>query len=237
MLTGECADEIFGGYPWFYKKELYMTKGFPWSRDLEARVLLLKDDFARELNLKEYVDERYNKSIKAVPTLAGENATERRRREIAYLNIKWFMSTLLDRMDRASMYSGLEARVPFADYRIVEYLFNVPWDMKYRNGEEKSLLREACKDLLPVEILHRKKSPYPKTYNPNYEHLLANKLIEIVSDPNSPITALVDEKKVLAFIKAPSELGKPWFGQLMAGSQLMAYILQVNYWLQKHKLG
>lgn len=236
VLTGECADEIFGGYPWFYKKELYMTKGFPWSRDLEARTALLNDDFIRELDLEDYTSARYSDSIKAVPSLDGENATERRRREIAYLNIKWFMQTLLDRMDRTSMFSGLEARVPFADHRIVEYLFNVPWDMKYRNGKEKSLLREACKDLLPDEILYRKKSPYPKTYNPNYERLLSAKLLEIASDPNAPIRALIDEKKVLAFTKAPSEYGKPWFGQLMAGPQLMAYMIQTNYWLQKYKL-
>ena len=236
VLTGECADEIFGGYPWFYKKELYMTKGFAWSHDLETRTMLLNDDFVSELNLPDYVDARYSDSLKAVPVLDGENATERRRREIAYLNIKWFMQTLLDRMDRTSMYSGLEARVPFADHRIVEYLFNVPWSMKYRNGKEKSLLREACKDLLPAEILYRKKSPYPKTYNPNYERLLANKLLEIVSDSNSPITALIDRKKILSFTKAPSEYGKPWFGQLMAGPQLMAYMIQVNYWLQKYKL-
>ena len=236
VLTGECADEIFGGYPWFYKKELYTAKGFAWSNDLEARTMLLNDAFVRELKLPDYVDARYNDSLKAVPVLDGESATERRRREIAYLNIKWFMSTLLDRMDRTSMYSGLEARVPFADHRIVEYLFNVPWSMKYRNGKEKSLLREACKDLLPSEVLYRKKSPYPKTYNPNYERLLANKLLEIISDSNSPITALIDRKKVLSYTKSPSEYGKPWFGQLMAGPQLMAYMIQVNYWLQKYKL-
>ena len=236
VLTGECADEVFGGYPWFYKRELYMTQGFPWSRDLAARTALLNDDFIRELNLEDYTAARYNDSIKAVPCLDGENSTERRRREISYLNIKWFMQTLLDRMDRTSMYSGLEARVPFADHRIVEYLFNVPWDMKYRNGREKSLLREACADLLPDDILYRKKSPYPKTYNLNYERLLSKKLLEIVSDPSSPIRALIDEKKVLAFTEAPSEYGKPWFGQLMAGPQLMAYMIQTNYWLQKYKL-
>ena len=224
VLTGECADEIFGGYPWFYKKELYSIEGFPWSHKLKTRTLLLKEDFANELNLPDYVNTRYTDSLQAVPVLDGESATERRRREIAYLNIKWFMSTLLDRMDRTSMYSGLEARVPFADHRIVEYLFNVPWNMKYRNGKEKSLLRESCKDLLPPEILYRKKSPYPK------------KLLEIVSDSNSPLTALVDRDKVLSFTKAPSEYGKPWFGQLMAGPQLMAYMIQINYWLQKYKL-
>ena len=236
VLTGECADEIFGGYPWFYREELVKTDGFPWSHDLETRTSMLNDDFIRELKLKDYVHARYEESVRSAPALNGENEDERLRREISYLNIKWFMQTLLDRMDRTSMYSGLEARVPFADHRIVEYLFNVPWEMKYRGNREKSLLREACRDLLPEKIVYRKKSPYPKTYNPNYERLLSEKLKKIVSDDCSPLTALVDRKKVLAFTEAPSEYGKPWFGQLMAGPQLMAYMIQVNYWLEKYKL-
>jgi len=236
VLTGECADEIFGGYPWFYREELVNTDGFPWSRDLSTRTMLLRDDFVKKLELPEYVRARYEESIAAVPVLEGENADERRRREIAFLNIKWFMQTLLDRMDRTSMYSGLEARVPFADHRIVEYLFNVPWDMKYREGREKSLLREACRDLLPEKILYRKKSPYPKTYNPNYERLLSEKLRKIVFDKNAPLMDFADREKILTFMKAPSEYGKPWFGQLMAGPQLMAYLIQVNYWLEKYQL-
>lgn len=235
-LTGECADEIFGGYPWFYKDELISAKGFPWSKDVKTRTLMLSDDFIRELELEDYVYARYTDSLKKVPYLEDENPVEKRRRGISYLNIKWFMQTLLDRMDRASMYSGLEARVPFADHRIIEYVFNVPWDMKYRDGVEKALLREACKDLLPDELLFRKKSPYPKTYNPNYERLLKEMLSDIIENPNSPIMSFTDKKKALAFMKAPAEYGKPWFGQLMAGPQLMAYMIQVNYWLEKYSL-
>jgi len=233
-LTGECADEIFGGYPWFYRDELMWTNGFPWSKDIKTRTLLLNKDFVRELKLEEYVSDRYTQSLKSVPYLENENAAERRRREITYLNIKWFMQTLLDRMDRASMYSGLEARVPYADHRIIEYVFNVPWKMKYKNGLEKSLLRDAFKNLLPEELLYRKKSPYPKTYNPNYQQLLGRLLSDIVSNSNSPIISLVDKQKVLDFLKAPVEYGKPWFGQLMAAPQLMAYLIQVNYWLKKY---
>lgn len=236
VLTGECADEIFGGYPWFYRKELVEVDGFPWSHDIEARTLFLRKEFVEELELDEYVHARYEESIKNVPVLSGERKKERRRREISYLNIKWFMATLLDRMDRTSMYSGLEARVPYADHRIVEYLFNVPWDMKYRGGVEKSLLREACRELLPESIVNRKKSPYPKTYNPNYTRLLAEKLRGIVSDSANPINELLDKRKVLSFIESPTENGRPWFGQLMAGPQMMAYIIQVDYWLKKYRL-
>jgi len=233
-LTGECSDEIFGGYPWFYKDELLNVKGFPWSRDLSMRTAFLAPDFVAELQLQEYVNDRYRDTVKSVPTLANETPAAAKHREITYLNIVWFMQTLLDRMDRMSMFCGLEARVPYADHRIVEYVFNVPWGMKYRNNVAKSLLRESCKDLLPEPILQRRKSPYPKTYHPNYERLLSQRLQDIVDNPNSPIIPLIDKKKLLSFLKAPVEYGKPWFGQLMAAPQLLAYFIQVNYWLEKY---
>ncbi len=235
-LTGECADEIFGGYPWFYRSELMNRDGFPWSADLSARTVFLSDDIRESLDLTGYSHARYEETLAKAPRLPGEPEEESRRRAIGYLNIKWFMQTLLDRMDRTSMYSGLEARVPFADHRIMEYVFNVPWEMKYQNGVEKTLLRDACADLLPNELLYRKKSPYPKTYHPGYEKLLAECLTGILNNPNAPITPLVDKKKALAFLAAPGDLGKPWFGQLMAGPQLIAYFIQINYWMEKYHL-
>lgn len=235
-LTGECADEIFGGYPWFYRKELLERDGFPWSADMSARTVFLAEDFCRDLGLAEYSHARYEDTLKKVEYLPGEDEEARRRRGISYLNIKWFMQTLLDRMDRTSMYSGLEARVPFADHRIMEYLYNVPWEMKYQDGVEKALLREACADLLPEELLHRKKSPYPKPYHPGYEKLLAERFTAIIEDKNAPIYPLIDAAKARQFVAAPKELGKPWFGQLMAGPQLMAYFIQINYWMEKYHL-
>lgn len=235
-LTGECADEIFGGYPWFHNQEAFDAHTFPWSRNVEPRKQLLKDELLQELNLEEYILSSYEKSVKETPKLEGESGLEARRREIAYLNIKWFMITLLDRMDRTSMYSGLEARVPLADHRILEYVWNVPWDIKCKDGVVKHLLRESARGLLPEDILTRKKSPYPKTYNPLYEKLLADRLMAVLEDPNSPINALADITKVKNFINTPSDYGKPWFGQLMAGPQMLAYMLQVNYWLDKYQV-
>lgn len=233
-LTGECADEIFGGYPWFYRADLLEGYGFPWSKNLAVRQCLLQDSFIKKLDLSYYVQDRYEASLREVPRLDGEDPTEAKRREITYLNIKWFMQTLLDRMDRTSMHSGLEARVPFADYRIVEYAFNIPWEMKRRNGVEKSILRDAFHDVLPPELLYRKKSPYPKTYNPNYERLLHARLRAILADPNAPIHAFIDIDKTKQFLEEPSEYGKPWFGQLMAAPQLVAYTIQINDWLEEY---
>lgn len=235
-LTGECADEIFGGYPWFHKTEAFQAHAFPWSMSMEPRQVLLDDSVIRELHMEEYARAAYEKTIRETPLLAEDTPEEKRRREISYLNLRWFMVTLLDRMDRTSMYNGLEARVPFADHRIVEYLFNVPWEMKCPNGIVKGLLRHAGEGLLPKEILWRKKSPYPKTYDPAYEKLLGNQLKEVLADTNAPIRGLLDLKKVHSFLNSPSDYGKPWYGQLMAGPQMLAYMLQINYWLETYKI-
>jgi len=235
-LTGECADEIFGGYPWFYREDLMEADTFPWSKSLDTRKALLSTEFLNDLNLDEYVEARYRESLREVPRLEGESLTETRRREIAYLNIQWFMQTLLTRMDRASMYSGLEARVPFADHRIIEYVWNVPWEMKCSKGIVKNLLREGFRGLLPKELLNRKKSPYPKTYNPNYTKILRERLLAIINDVSSPILYLLDKEKARKFALSPQALDKPWFGQLMAGPQLMAYLIQVDYWMRKYEV-
>lgn len=232
-LTGECADEIFGGYPWFHKKECFEANTFPWTMDLEARKVLLKDDFIEYLEMDDYVAKTYAKSVSETPKLAEDTPQEARRREISYLNQKWFMQTLLDRMDRTSMYSGLEARVPFADHRLIEYVWNVPWDMKTRNDVVKSLLRECGVGLIPEEVLFRRKSPYPKIYDKNYENLLASMVSEIMEDSSSPVLQFLDQKKVKTFITSPSDYGKPWYGQLMAGPQMLAYVVQINYWMKK----
>ena len=235
-LTGECADEIFGGYPWFHRPELMNQTTFPWSVSTDTRKLLLSQDLLHTIDIDGYVQSVYDRSVAETPRLAGEGPEDARRREIAYLNLKWFMVTLLDRMDRCSMFSGLEARVPFADHRIVEYVWNVPKEMKFKNGLVKSLLRNAGKGLIPDEILYRRKNPYPKTYHPDYERLLGSRLLDVLSEPNAPIRPLIDTNKVKQFLNSPSDYGKPWYGQLMAGPQLIAYLLQVNYWLEKYKI-
>ncbi len=235
-LTGECADEIFGGYPWFHREECFKAHTFPWTMDLTARQVLLSEELLAELQMEDYVAEAYEASLSQTPRLAGETAQETRRREITFLNMRWFMQTLLNRMDRTSMYSGLEARVPFADHRIVEYLYNVPWEMKARGGIVKALLREAGRGLLPEEILFRRKSPYPKTYDRGYEALLAGRLNALLSDSSSPVAAFLDPKKTERFLTSPSDYGRPWYGQLMAAPQLMAYLIQVDFWLREYQV-
>ncbi|MCR5737023.1 MAG: asparagine synthase (glutamine-hydrolyzing) [Eubacterium sp.] len=234
-LTGECADEIFGGYPWFHKKDLLEKNTFPWSFDLPARTALFQKDFIKSLPLEEYISLQYHQSMDQCPLLESDSSTETKRRKMSWLNIRWFMMTLLNRMDRCSMYSGLEARVPYADYRILEYVFNIPWEYKCYRGQTKSLIVECGKKYLPKEILYRKKSPYPKTYDPGYELLLGKMLLDELHS-NASLQMILDSSKVEQFVSAPKDYGKPWFGQLMAGPQLLAYLLQIGYWMRKYHL-
>ncbi|OYD05986.1 asparagine synthase-related protein, partial [Paludifilum halophilum] len=129
---------------------------------------LLHGDWKKKLDLESYVQEQYQNTIDETPRLDGENNVDARRRELFYLNMQWFMSQLLDRKDRMSMGASLEVRVPYADHRLVEYVWNIPCDIKMINGHEKGILRKAMEGILPHEVLYRKKSPYPRTFQPEY---------------------------------------------------------------------
>ena len=234
-LTGECADEIFNGYPWFHRADMVNAPTFPWSRDIGIRQAFLRDDVKAALDMEGFVREAYEASRAATPVCYDMPETDVRERELSYLTMKWIMATLVDRTDRMCAFAGLGARVPFADKRLAEYLWTVPWATKSRDGV-KSLLRAAFKGLLPDALLLRKKNPYPKTYNPAYERILAARLRAVLADPNAPIRALADPAKVQAFIGTPSDYGKPWYGQLMAGPQMLAYWLQIDAWLREYRI-
>ncbi len=235
-VSGECSDEIFAGYPWFFREDALNSNTFPWSIALNERQNLLNKDIAKEINLKEYIDYRYKESLSNVEILDCDSKETAEKRKISYLTLNWFMQTLLDRSDRMSMYNGLELRVPFCDYRLVDYMWNVPWETKALNGREKGLLRYVVRDLLPDEIVNRKKSPYPKTHNPTYLKAVKQMLTEIMQNPNSPINDLLDKKYILEILETDGKaFTRPWFGQLMTGPQLMAYLCQVNMWLEKYQ--
>ena len=235
-LMGECADEIFGGYPWFFREDALNSGTFPWSIAISERQQILNPTIAKEIDLKNYIDYRYNESINDVQVLDTDSEETAQKRKILHLTINWFMQTLLERGDRMGMYSGLEIRVPFCDYRLAEYMWNVPWEIKALNGREKGLLRYVCKDILPEEIVNRKKSPYPKTHNPTYLARVKSMLSEIMSNPNAPINSLLNRQYILEILETDGKaFSRPWFGQLMTGPQLIAYLCQVNMWLEKYK--
>lgn len=235
-LTGECSDEIFGGYPWFFRDDALNSGTFPWSIALDERQTLLNPEIAKKVHLKDYINFRYTESLNEVNILDTDSKETQEKRKISHLTLNWFMQTLLDRSDRMAMYNGFEIRVPFCDYRLAQYVWNIPWEIKALNGREKGLLRYVMKDLLPSEIVDRKKSPYPKTWNPTYLQKVKGMLIDIMENKNAPINSLLNRQYILDIIKTDGKaFTRPWFGQLMTGPQLMAYLCQVNMWLETYQ--
>lgn len=240
VFSGECADELFCGYPWYHNVSMFSECAFPWSGDHTVRLQLLNSDFINLLSPREYISSRYHSACNEL-NLPGDQtdllycSDEDRHRLIMYLTIRYFMQTLVDRADRIASYCSMDLRVPFADFDLATYLFNVPYAMKTRDGDVKHLLRSFAKGLIPETVRTRRKSPYPKTYDPGYESLLCKAFAEMLKDTDNPILPFLDFNSADKFLTNPKDYGKPWYGQLMAGPQLLAYYLQINDWLKTYQ--
>ncbi len=232
VLSGECADEIFGGYPWFYRKEMLENGFFPWIHQPFARSDLFRADAVDSKNGFDYISQIYKNSLESCPLTGEESENMKTSRIACWLSVNWFMASLLERKDRMSMYSGLEVRVPFSDHRILEYVYNIPWEIKFENNVEKALLRNAMKTYLPDKILHRKKSPYPKTFDPEFERKVTDMLVKRLVK-GSPLSELIDMKSWEDFINGENVT---WFGQLMSRPQLIAWLLQFDFWLEHYNV-
>lgn len=233
-LSGECADEIFGGYPWYRDPAVRDSDGFPWAQNTKRRAEILLPWITREVDPVALVRQSYLDTLANSDILPENNSLEKRMKEMVNLNYRWFMQTLLDRKDRMSMYHGLEVRVPFCDYRIAEYLYGVPWEYKDYRGYEKGLLRQAMKDYLPVSILWRKKSPYPKTHDPSYLSIVREKLQQVLQEKDSPLLQIVSRGALESLTDDRDPW--PWYGQLMQTPQTIAFMLQINFWLKQYNV-
>jgi asparagine synthase (glutamine-hydrolysing) len=205
-LSGESADEVFGGYPWFHDPKAVDAATFPWlatTGSTFAGTQVLDPDLLDRLNLPEFQADSYAQAIAETPVHKGEDAVERRMREISYLHLTRFVQFLLDRKDRMSMAVGLEVRVPFCDHRLVEYVFNIPWHLKTFDGREKSILRAATRQLLPNSIVERQKNPYPSTQDPAYEKAVRAEVAEILADRSHPATSSLNRKVIEDMLARP----------------------------------
>ncbi|MGW5129158.1 asparagine synthase (glutamine-hydrolyzing) [Streptomyces sp. NPDC004069] len=210
-LSGESADEVFGGYQHFFDEEARRADTFPWLvrflRDFGDDADVLRPDLARTLDLRAYVADGYRTAIAAVHRLDGESDFEFRMRRICHLHLTRFVRALLDRKDRMSMAVGLEVRVPYCDHRLVEYVYNAPWALKSFDGREKSLLREATADLLPRSVYDRVKSPYPSTQDPKYALALQDHAKDLLGRPGHPVFDLVDAERLRRLADRDTPLG------------------------------
>jgi asparagine synthase (glutamine-hydrolysing) len=236
-LSGEAADEVFGGYPWYLDPAMLARPGFPWATKTGMRAGLLAPEVAARVRPEQYVADRYAEALSEVPRLDGEEPSDARLREVFYLNITRFMPTLLDRKDRMSMASGLEVRVPFCDHRLVEMVWNMPPAVKFAGGREKGLLRLALRGILPDDVLARRKSPYPKTHSPAYQAATRSWLEQVMEDPAARLGEILDTARLREVIAADGAgFGPSWFGQLMGSAQLFAYLAQLDLWLREYRI-
>lgn len=233
-LSGECADEIFGGYPWYHRKEILFEECFPWARSTAARRNILKPDFLK--NGEDYLHNAYEQTVALTSYLDGESRLEKRMREMFVLNLNWFMQTLLARKDVMSMESSLEVRVPFCDYRLVEYAYNLSWEIKALDGREKGILRKAFENELPYDIVWRKKSPYPKTHNPVYFDCVCKLAQQALDDKACPLHDMLNISAVKDLMNHPDSMTEPFYGQLMQTPQVLAYIYQIYVWIKNYNV-
>ncbi len=232
ILSGECADEVFGGYPWFYRQELNNKDYFPWINNLDYRQSLLNKKLKKKLKLKKIVRKEYKKTIKEL----SHSDRKDKFKKLFYINMTHFMTTLLDRKDRMTMAATLEARVPFADTKLIEYLWNLPFNYKYHRNIEKFLLREAFKKELPKEIIERKKNPYPKTHHPYFKEEVSKLLTKRLKNKNSNLAKIFDIEKIKELLDSKTDDALPWFGQLMTKPQLIAYLYQFDLWIENYHI-
>lgn len=233
-LSGECADEIFGGYPWFRDPEIRSAEGFPWAQNTQYRASFLAPHLKDRIYAEEFVMDQYKSSIDECDILPGASVEDRQVKQMTYLNQRWFMQTLLDRKDRMSMYNGLEVRVPFCDDRIASYLYGVPWEFKNYLGREKGLLRYSMNGIVPEKILWRKKSPYPKTFDPAYMVIVKEMLRDVLCTKDAPVFQLIDRQALHRLLE--EDFKWPWYGQLMKHPQTIAYMLQINIWMKTYNI-
>ena len=232
IISGECSDEIFGGYPWFYREELKDLDTFPWLRSTKERISLLNKKY-QTLEFEEYIKKQYDNTLKDIQYLDSDTQEDKLARKHTLLCLHWFMQTLVVRQVCEGRWAGVNIRTPFANVRLLEYVYNIPWKMKFLNDEEKGILRKAFADILPKEVCERKKNPFPKTHNPIYAQIVSDIVKDTLKDKNSPLHKLFDDKKLDELIQSKGESFQlPWYGQLMSGPQLLAYLYQIHCWIK-----
>jgi asparagine synthase (glutamine-hydrolysing) len=238
-LVGEVADEIFGGYNWMFNPAAVNGDTFPWvvneasqpgARNGQGRGLFERG-LMQKLDMNEFYRDSYRQTLAQAPHQDGEDATERRMRDVTYLTLTRWMPLLLDRGDRLSMAHGLENRVPFADHRLVQYLYNAPWAFKTFDGREKSLLRAAVRELLPTSVLERKKSPWPVTQDPTYTAALHREVAAVLADRDSPALAVLDPAAAAAMRDRPDGPATDWPSRMN-----LEMALQFNSWMRHYNV-
>jgi len=236
IVSGECGDEVFGGYPWFRNGGSPLTT-FPWSGSVDLRARILRKEVREKLKLHDYVQGVFQNALKQIDIEGPEDDHELNLKRMQMLCFQFFMPNLQERAVRMCGRYDVEVLTPLCDERLVQYIFNVPWRMKFTGNMEKGLFRAAVADLMPAALNTRKKSPYPKTSSPIYTEIVRGLTMAMLANREAPILEWIDVDYVRSIVESnldPTET--PWFGQLMAGPQMLGYLWQVNTWMRERNI-
>ena len=231
-ISGEAADEVFGGYAWFRDQDALDAESFPWlSRMQLLQGKMINPQFKQLCDFSEYQRDSYRQALNSVEHLPGDSSSERRMREVCHMHLHRWLPILLDRKDRLSMYASLEVRVPYTDHELVEYVYNVPWTIKSKDGVEKWLLKEACSDYVPPAVLNRKKSPYPTSANQSYERFLRDRTTDLLKQPEDPVFQIIDHGN----LKKELDYPPGYFNSQLQRNNLET-ALSLTAWLKDYNL-
>lgn len=231
-LSGEGADEVFGGYPWFFDQPPTSMRNFPWRTTIPDIAELLSPQTRERIRLDEYVADRYAETLAEVPHLEGESPADRRIRELSYLTLSHYLPLMLDRKDRISMAVGLEVRVPFCQHELLDYVFNIPWSLRTNGGVEKGILRAATADLLPPEVATRRKSGFPAVQDPAYDEELMTRLEDWLADRSAPLADLVDRPRLAEVLTDQTQAGVGW----RRSRALAKNLLEIDGWMRRYQV-
>lgn len=237
VVSGECGDEVFGGYPWFRGNAVMSDVAFPWSGSMDLRQSVLSVQMRGKIDVGEYVKDRLREAVEWTQVDGSMDDREARLRRMQLICFRYFMPNLQERAIRMCGYHNLEVLTPLCDDRLVEYVYNIPWNMKFMGGMEKGIFRAAVSDLMPKALNQRKKSPYPKTCSPIYTEIVRGLTAAMLTDREAPILEWIDREQVRAISQSCLDpTATPWFGQLMAGPQMLAYLWQINTWMRDRNI-
>jgi len=228
VLSGDCSDEIFGSTIKASEHFLTGRKRLPWSSNLAEKISVFKNDVIDLIKPYEFIEKCYEEALAEYPKFAVNEKYLRKENEYQWFSLYWNLPCLLDRLDKMSMACGLEARIPFCDVRITDYFWNIPLELKRLNNMDRGLLREALRGFLPSDILERKKSPFPRTLDLDYEAKLKTMLFETVFDPDSPIKYMLNLKTLESMMKQQPNTVKSFLSR----TQLYGWIIQLNHFLK-----
>jgi asparagine synthase (glutamine-hydrolysing) len=182
VLSGLGGDELFGGYVWRYQKFVGSDGTVVQSTPLERASTYLST-YAMDLlsgseiygmvgdKLKPFVSNSFTSLI--LPYFSNHMSTIDQVFDADFRLKLPHDFLLVD--DATSMASSIETRTPLLDHRLVEYSYQLPYGQKISYGEGKLMLKSSIKDLVPLEVLSKKK----QGFGPNPYHVFLRKLREI----------------------------------------------------------